>query len=244
MIFDVNAGSRPSQLELARRLSGELARDHSEAEDALEAAIASSAPALAEFDFEILSSAAERFAEEPRVGEARSEDAALPWWRSWWLVPALAAALAVLIFIIPRDHSAVKGGADLDFVVLVDGELRPGTEGAVLREGDRLQFSYYAPGYNDLVLVSIDGDGVLSVYYPFEGDTPLPIVPGERHFLDGSIQLDGADGPEVFVVVFGSGSVEGALELVELAYATGGHGAVQALRDEPGVDTIRIEKTP
>ncbi|HJN75423.1 MAG TPA: hypothetical protein QGF58_15955 [Myxococcota bacterium] len=243
MIFDVNDGSRPSQLELARRMVGELPAQGIEAERAFAEAVALSAVALEPFDFEILSKAAARMAEEPRM-ESPREEARRPWWRAWWLVPTLAAALAVLIFVIPRDYAGVKGDPDLDFVVLVDGELRPGTEGALLSEGDRLQFSYYAPGLSDLVLLSIDGDGVLSVYYPGEGDVPHPIIPGERHFLERSIQLDGASGPEVFVAVFGSGSVEEAAELVEEAYATGSHDAVGDLKDLPGVDTIRVEKAP
>lgn len=245
-LFHENDGSRPSRLDLARQLTAELPREDSEFLAAFEAEIAESAKALEPFDWEILTSAAERTVEEPRVEQEAPREGA-PWWKAWWLVPALMACL-LLILVVPGvidQYAGVKGDqVDIDFMVLVDGEPRPGLDGATLAEGDRLQFSYYAPGLSDVVLLSIDGEGTLSIYYPASGDLPHAVTPGERHFLEGSIRLDGAAGPEVFVAVFGAGSVAEAVELVEEAYAAGSHEAVQALEDQPGVATIRIEKSP
>lgn len=241
----LNDGTRPDRWELGQQLTGELART-SEAE-AFGREVEAASAGLAEFDWEILSKAAHRAAaDEERTTERLPDvdEPAVPWWRRWWLVPALAAALMLIVVVIPDEgYRGAKGDADIDFMVLRDGQVQPGDETELFRRGDRLQFSYRTTGLSDLVLVSIDGDGVLSVYYPTDGGEPLAIVPGERHFLEGSIELDGAPGPEVFVGVFGAGSVDEARELVLEAYATGEHDAVEQLRELPGVDTLRIEKS-
>ncbi|MCP4805460.1 MAG: DUF4384 domain-containing protein [Proteobacteria bacterium] len=243
----LNDGSRPDRVELARRLTGELDRTDDPAEAALLAEVEAAAPGLAAFDWEILGKAANRLdADEERTTERLPdlEEAPTPWWRRWWLVPALVAALMLVVVVIPDDpYRGAKGEAEIDFMVMRDGTVQPGDETAVFHQGDRLQFSYRTTGLSDVVLVSVDGAGTLSVFYPQDGDQPLDIIPGERHFLEGSIELDGAPGPEVFVAVFGAGSVDEARELVRTAYGDGDHDAVEALGDLPGVDSLRIEKS-
>lgn len=239
----LNDGQRPDRLELARRLTGELARTDEELEAALLADVEAAAAHLAPFDWELLSSAAHRV-EEPAAQLEAPEPTPLPWWRRVWLAPVLLACLVLVVVFVPRDgYRGAKGTVDLDFMVMRDGQVQPGDEGALFHAGDRLQFSYRTTGLDDIVLVSIDGAGTLSTWYPGTGDEPLAIVPGERHFLEGSIELDGAPGPEVFVAVFGAGSVAEAQELVRQAYEAGSYDAVEGLAELPGVDTLRIEKT-
>jgi len=92
----------------------------------------------------------------------------------------------------------LKGAVDLSFYVMQEGSVHPGVEGEVLREGDRIQFTYLAAGHESVVLLSIDGDGVVTVFYPEVGEDPEPVVPDGPRVLEGSIELDDAPGPEVF----------------------------------------------
>jgi hypothetical protein len=101
-------------------------------------------------------------------------------------------AAALLIAVLPdAPSSRAKGDVDLDVVVLREGRVMPGVEGRVYGPGDLLQFTYRAEGHEQLVLMSIDGEGKVTVFYPSQGEAPLAVVPGERHVLDGSIALDG-----------------------------------------------------
>jgi len=157
----------------------------------------------------------------------------------------MVCALALFSLKVPQGPERSKGDADLDFYVLVDGEVRPGVEGERLQEGDRVQFTYNAAGREGLVLMSVDGEGQLTVFYPAAGDTPEPIQPGDRHVLADSIELDDAEGPEHFVAVFGAHEVGEARELVEEAFdAGGGQGLADLAEEDPGVDVVRIEKAP
>lgn len=252
MSFPINDGSRPSKLELGRRHTGELPLQGSAEEAAFSEQIA--APGLAAFDWEILSKAAARVPDEdPLMALPRSElpERAAPeapvqaWWRRLklaWVVPILVAAVALVSVLPERHHAGVKGVVDLDFMLQRDGQMMPGTDAELFHAGDRLQFSYRAPGYEDLVLVGVDGTGLATVYYPQTGELPHPIVPGERHFLEGSIELDDAPGPEVFVAVFGSGSVGEARDLALDAYEEDGVLGLEQLVELPGVDVVRIDK--
>jgi hypothetical protein len=248
-LFEINEGDRPSRLELARQLTGELERVDSPALDALQADV--ERPGLAPFDWEILSSAAHRETED----EARP--AAAPPTRSFWrwvgfLTPA-ALVLGALVLALPQpatleivpmvDRPGLKGPeVDLDFLVAEGERFRPGIPGETLAAGDRIQLSYKTAGLNNLVLVGVDGTGEISVYYPAQGDVPEPIIPGERHMLDGSLILDGAPGPEVFVAAFGAGSVAEVEEFVTDTFVSSGHDGLQALDSLFGVDTLRVEK--
>lgn len=248
-LFEINEGDRPSRLELARQLTGELERVPSPALDALQAQV--DQPGLAPFDWEILSSAAHREAQDqaPPVQDAPKRSL----WRWIGLLTPAALVLGALVLALPQpatldivpmvDRPGLKGPeVDLDFLVAEGERFRPGIPGETLVAGDRIQLSYKAAGLNNLVLVGVDGTGEISVYYPAQGDVPEPIIPGERHMLEGSLILDSAPGPEVFVAAFGAGSVAEVQEFVTDTFASGGHDGVQALDSVFGVDTLRVEK--
>ncbi|MED5372860.1 MAG: hypothetical protein VX899_17710 [Myxococcota bacterium] len=249
-LLDVNDGSRPSRLELGRQLTGELPETAPELSD-FQAQV-ETAQGLPAFDWEILSSRAAQIQEdsaEPDSLSSPMDASAEPWWRRWqsW---GLALAFAVALIGLPAlyqtpeaTYTGVKGDVELRF--LVDGPegFASGSEGQVLKPGDRIQFTYRAPLQQSIVLVGVDGTGQSAQYWPETGDVPLSIARDNGlQLLSGSLELDDAPGPEVFVAVFGAGSVGEALELVEDAYAEGGHEAVQALGTLSGVDTLRIEK--
>lgn len=239
----LNDGTRPSRLALALAATGETAPQSGPEALAFAAELQEAEASLAPFDWEILRAAAARVEDERPVSAPAQ---APPWWRRLGLVlaPALAVAAALVVAVLPdAPSSRAKGDVDLDFVVLREGRVMPGVEGRVYGPGDLLQFTYRAAGHEQLVLMSIDGQGKVTVFYPSQGGAPLAVVPGERHVLDGSIALDAAPGPELFVAVFGPSSVSEARELVEDAWAHGGAAAVTQLKEtDPAVDVVMVQK--
>ena len=229
-----------SRLQLGRMAAGEVEREASPALAAFEEEVA--ATTLPAFDWVALQAASHR------IEEPAPEPEAPPWWRSWFrvLLPVAVAMLALVAIRMPEDAGThgTKGHADLDFFVEVDGAVRPGIEGETLTPGDRVQFTYRADGLDNLVLINVDGTGSLSVFYPEDPDgEPMPVVPGGRQLLEGSFRLDDAPGPEVFVAVFGVGSVDEAVELVADTYDEGGHDALERLPEtDDGIDVVRVEK--
>lgn len=236
-----NDGGRPSRLQLDRHATGETSLDVSDVSDPAAAAHLAAVEAekvrVAPFDFAAISARAATLekAREPRAAN-----------RSWalWLVPVLAIAAALLLVVRPPEPSnRTKGLADLDFLVLQNGQAVLGDPDGTYREGDRLQFAYRSAGQDRLLLLSVDGTGYVTVYYPDAGEAPVAIVPGERHVLDGSIILDDAPGPEVFVAFFGERWTRSlARETVERAFAEGGPDALLALEEDPDVAVLALEK--
>ena len=247
-LFDVNDGSRPSELELARQATGETPRVESEALAAFESELAAAREALPDFDFEVLRAASHRVVEESEEAVEAPRAAKRPWWRQWFVAPALVAALGVLLVlpssIIDSPGVRDKGGqTDLGFYLWRSGRVLPGIPNQPLKAGDRVQFTYRADHHETMVLIGVDGDGVYTVFYPDDGEDPVRVLPTGRRVLEGSIELDDAPGPESFVAVFGPGSVEAAMELVSETYETGGHEALHALADEdPAISVVGVRK--
>ena len=144
----------------------------------------------------------------------------------------------------PRDPNRLKGGSsDLGFYVQRGGNVFPGDPANPLQTGDAVQFTYRTAA-DRLVLLSVDAEGVVSVFWPAHGEEPVEVVPGERHVLDGSVVLDDAPSPEVFVGFFGDWTVDRARARAEDAFAEGGVDAVDALGDADDADiaTVSLEK--
>lgn len=251
-LFAVNEGQRPSRVDLAKQATGELPASPGPELAAFQAQV-EAVQGMPAFDWETLSKRAVQLEQEEEQAKVTSEAelAPLPWYKRWQLwAPALAFAL-VLVGLVPLltppDGPSMRLKGDTELRFLVDGPegFASGTPGQVLRPGDRIQFTYRAPLQQSIVLLGVDGTGSSAQYWPEEGDIPLNI-PSENglQLLSGSLELDSAPGPEVFVAVFGAGSVSEALEMVNEAYESGGHPAVQALQDQPGVSTLRVEKVP
>jgi len=241
----INPGTRPSRLLLARHATGELSGDTSPSSPdtagaaAWRAGLDANRPRVEPFDMEVLRARAARLEDttEPRTRPA-------PAWRRWLLLaPVLAVAMAVFLAVRPGPTNRLKGNADLGFYVLRGDEVYPGDPDATFRAGDRLQFTYRA-AHDRLVLLSIDGDGRLTRYFPEAGEVGVPIIPGDRHVLDRSILLDDAPGPEVFLGFFGDAwSVQQATALAERTYADGGADALVALSaEDPSIAALLLEK--
>jgi hypothetical protein len=246
----INPGSRPSRLALGRHAVGERKLDAlDEHATAYLANVEAERARTESFDFEALRARSERLSDTTPARPAAA--AAPPWWRKWLLVvPVLAMAVALFVVRPPApgtpspDEPAnrIKGDSDLGFFVLRDDRVYPGDPDETFRAGDRLQFTYRGP-HARLVLLSVDGAGRLTLFYPEAGEDGVAIVPGERHVLDGSIILDDAPGPEVFVGFFGDDwTASRARAAARAAWEAGGSAAVVALAEDPTVSVLALER--
>ena len=236
--FDINDGSRPSLLDRGRALTQET---EAPVDPEYSAQVQHASEGLEAFDWEILKKRAARLEQDQKAWSEPAPKRA--WWKAMWLVPALAMAAAALIWVSPEPTTRAKGDVQLEFMVLDGDTIRPGVEGESLGAGDQIQFTYIAPGLDTLVLLSVDGEGTVTVFQPQVGDEPVAIVPGEKHVLDGSIILDDAPGPEVFVAVFGAADTFEAVLLARDAWEAGGTESVLDLeRRDPAIATVHIQK--
>lgn len=249
----LNDGSRPSRLELDARATGE--RD-GPVPPAHQEALAAARSQMPPFDWAILQARAHQIAQQPIPIPPPPLSPPIPWWRQWLslplLLPVAVAALALALVVVKpatemgsrtRGIQAVPE-AYLETFVLRDGVGQPWSPEVRLSAGDRVQFAYDAQGQGEtLVLLSMDGEGVLSVFWPESGDVPVAAVPMGRTLLEGSVELDDADGPEVFVAVFGAQSVSAASDQVWARWQAAGVAGLQALDDaSPEVAVVIIER--
>lgn len=234
----LNDGSRPSRLAISRHLAGEAPLDpEAEAHPAVaawRAEVEAARPPT--FDAAALRARAERAEAPPREAGGGVVvplfRRAAPW------VGALAALAAGVFLVVrppPRDGLRTKGDTELEFYVQRDGHSFEGDPDAAVRPGDRLQFAFQPGAHASIVLVGVDGTGTVQTYWPDDGQTPLPVSPGERQLLEGSIQLDDAPGPEVFVASFSGAAPAGVAAEVAEAWESGGVDALVAL-DEARAD--------
>lgn len=241
----LNDGTRPSRLRVGQHLAGEPglspAEEASPASQAWRAEVAAAVPPP--FDAEKLREMARKLPNEAPAGGGT----VVPLFRRAAPIAALCFAMAAaILFLIrpPPNHGhRSKGEVTLGVRVNREGTTLPADADIVVRSGDRLQFVYQPGANNSVVIVGVDGSGAVVTYWPDEGDTPVLVVPGEAQLLEGSILLDGAEGPEVFVAGFGAESAGAVAEEVRAAFAAGGVDAVVSLEGaHPSVAVLVLEK--
>ncbi|WP_257462240.1 DUF4384 domain-containing protein [Archangium lipolyticum] len=161
-------------------------------------------------------------------------------WARWGalfarVAPVLAVAGLAVFFVLPREsvHEApdlaVKGGATLQVFVHRDERVWKAGEGEPLAPMDQIRFQVESGGLPYLMVVSIDGAGKPSIYYPFNGLKSGPVETGEAVALPYSIILDAAPGPERLFALFSreplqATTVRAALEEI----GSGGPAAIRA----------------
>lgn len=130
--------------------------------------------------------------------------AARPFVWGLWALPVAAALVLVLAWpgsTAPSSSERLKGA---DAVVTVYRQNAAGVEklgaGAVVRPGDVLQASYRVGQPEQGVLVSVDGNGNVTVHMAKEGRS-VPLAAGPEHPLEFSYELDRAPRYEVFLLV-------------------------------------------
>jgi hypothetical protein len=133
--------------------------------------------------------------------------------RSGWMGAALGVAAAVAVWVgqgpsrsLPTEQTRVKGSAHLGFYVKRGEQVFPGGPAELLRPGDAIEFSYEAPSAGYLAILSVDGAGHASVYFPL-GSRAQAIAPGP-HLLEQSTILDAVLGRETLHALWCEAPVE------------------------------------
>ncbi len=191
-----------SDLQFDRLLAGELAASESETIYARAGACSHCQSRLDELRADVRAF--------PMVAPRLSTSGSLPLWRQWHLLSAVsaAAAAAVLLVVLSPSPSGlpdltretdvvrVKGAAPvLNFIVKRGADVRLGAAGEVLHPRDQLRFQYSASEPRYITIVSVDGAGTRSVYFPADA-TPFRAAAGSEITLPGAIELDDTLGRE------------------------------------------------
>jgi hypothetical protein len=162
------------------------------------------------------------------------------------LVPALAAA-ALVIWQVRRartptgdDDIRIKGAMTFQVFANRGDEVIPVRDGTQLAEGDRIRFVVGSGGPEYLLVVSIDGAGNPTVYYPYGGERSGAITQ-EPSELPGSIVLDAAPGPERVFALISAEPLDAAVVKRALA-AIGARGAA-AIRETHALELPATQAT-
>jgi hypothetical protein len=90
----------------------------------------------------------------------------------------------------------------------------------LLLPGDALRFVVQPGGLPYLLIVSRDGAGHLTVYYPFGGSRSAELKSEGRNELPGSVELDATPGEERLFALFSRRPLEAARVTSRLADST------------------------
>ena len=141
----------------------------------------------------------------PPLRRAVTEPASRPRFPRWsprwsWVLTGTLAMAAAALAIVPglmetSPQTRLKGDSRLAFFVEKAGRVQRGTSGEVLYPGARVQFVYSHPRRSWLAVLSLDGAGKASVYFP-QGDAAAEMPGGSDQRLPVSTILDEALGTE------------------------------------------------
>jgi hypothetical protein len=152
--------------------------------------------------------------------------------------PRLAAAAAVVLAVVlavalwrPADREAtyigIKGTLGLEVYCQRADQVFRVNPGERLLAEDRIRFAVSTPGPGQVMIVSVDQQGEVSLFYP------AGPVEGGRVELEGSTILDESKGPERIFAVFSGGDLD--FGAVESAVARG--------LEETG-DVVKLQRLP
>ncbi len=145
-----------------------------------------------------------------RAVETRSPGRSPPRARGFVVALTAAAAVAAAVAVVPRlGRPAPDGPADrikgLDARLVIHRKTPVGTEtlsdGSVVHAGDVLQVSYVAGGHRFGAIVSVDGNGQVTLHYPKEVRSEPTLRPSGEVPLPYAYQLDNAPRFERFYFV-------------------------------------------
>jgi hypothetical protein len=198
-----HADGCPSGLTLDRRLAGELEGSELAALDRhLESCLACASRLAQDEAFrERFQASPPPLRRGPAAGPVQGRPATLSRRRQTVAgALALAAAGLALAWGLPRldrpdPGSRLKGNPRLEFFVQRSGQVQRGKPGDVLAPGARVQFAYSHSGRFWLAVLSLDGAGKASIYFP-DGDVAAEMPGGSNQALPVSTVLDEALGTE------------------------------------------------
>ena len=161
-------------------------------------------------------------------------------WSGW--IGGVVAAAAALVFWIGRGPSGgseydtrIKGSARLGFYVKRGDAVFRGGQGESLRPGDAIEFSYAAPSPGYLAVLSVDGAGHASIYFP-TGSRAAALKPGPQ-LLPQSTTLDAALGQETLFALWCQTPIE--LEPIRRSLESN---RAPPLAPGCSIETLQVEK--
>ncbi len=137
------------------------------------------------------------------VEERRAGTAGKPW--RWIAVaPAVAAAAALLLWVVPDEVVLLKGAEPkLEVYRLTGDVVEPLEEDAVAEAGDMLQLSYNAFGRPYGMILSIDGRGTVTMHLPDSVGQSTALDSSGEILIPHSYELDDAPDFERFYLILG-----------------------------------------
>jgi hypothetical protein len=138
----------------------------------------------------------------PLVAKAEVARPRVPRWLALVLAP-VATALLVFVLLRPREPDiGLKGDVALTvYRVNAEGAIARVEPGALLKAGDRVRFEVRAASDGWIAVLSRDGAGRVTVYYPYGGQAAARYSSSEP-VLPGAIGLDETKGREDVWVFF------------------------------------------
>jgi hypothetical protein len=227
MEFRPNEGDRLSKLAIARRAVGEVAGD---VPPEAAAELADAARKVRPFDAAAIRARAQ-VAPAPPANNTR-----------WYAGLAAVAAAFLGVFLVATPDApviGVRGGQRLALYTL-DGDRLAAWDGGALHAGDVVGVRVRPGDSEGVVVLSVDGTGTATVFWPAPGAGMETVPSGGWTELPGTVTLDGAPGPEVFVAVFDLPADE-VEDAAAAAWKQGGAEGVRTWGDAAG-DAIVVDR--
>ena len=162
----------------------------------------------------------ERYEEEKRLVSVKEKARPYGWRHFLYAVPALAAALLIVFVVFfnrgtPPPDIRIKGEETIDFtktqIIIyrkIAGEVELLKDGDQAASGDLLQIAYVPAGMIHGVILSLDGNGVVTLHYPENKDEPSILKKEKKVLLKSSYELDDAPEYERFFFITAMDGIE------------------------------------
>ena len=181
-----------------------------------------------------------------RIGARKTARPAAMRTAYWALPAALVAATLLVTVVVPRmasapdsDRERIKG---LVPALTLYRQTAAGSEtladGAIAHTGDVIRVGYRAAGRTHGIILSVDGQGTVTMHLPSDGDRAAPLARGSTVLLDHAYELDDAPLWERFYFVTGETpfSVAPVLDAARRAATNPGHPSTARLALPAGLD--------
>ncbi|MCB9558671.1 MAG: hypothetical protein H6707_21320 [Deltaproteobacteria bacterium] len=170
----------------------------------------------------------------------------LEWLRGHWVPIASTAAACLILVVVGVSLSrhapiptvmdtAIKGTSSVKIHCLRQGKVFELEPGSPIQQGDALRFEAFTEKNRYLLVLSVQADGQVEVYVPFDGKQSLKITEGKKQLLEGSVIMGDSNQDELLVFLFSKVPIvaASAQDRAKQAYA-------RAKRRLPGISRLGI----
>ncbi|MDH5379009.1 MAG: hypothetical protein OEX00_11855, partial [Gammaproteobacteria bacterium] len=164
----------------------------------------------------------QRIDRNSRIASSESEPA--PWF-SWnrlaYALPVVAVMVFATLLLNQTPTNVTTTGIGEDIGIRLKGakphlklylNTKEGpqsvAENQPLKQGDQLQLSYIAAGFNYGMIISIDGNGMVTKHFPYEQHSLFTVNPSGEFMLHNSYVLDNAPRFEHFYFLYAEKKID------------------------------------